>query len=191
MGSLTLPCSGQEKKDTKLSDQSKFLLCIGTHVPEIGVFPHTVREHLDGSDAIGLRFLTRGVRTMRRPFAFETAEQPLRHRIVQTCPLVPPAPANPVGRQEVSRGVTGLWTAAVRVVQQPRGGPATSQRHRPRFLPQRRSAMTPHRPTHHLSRLSIQESRHIPPALSRPSRRDCPPPTLDRVSLYQSAAPAR
>jgi hypothetical protein len=83
VGSIpTACCSGQGKKDTKLSYQRTFFIVIGAHVPAIRVLPLTVIEHLAVRDDIGLRFLTRGVRTMRGPCAFSATQKPLGNGIV-------------------------------------------------------------------------------------------------------------
>jgi TIR domain len=63
-------CCGQGKTDTQLSTPSTFCIVIGTDIPEIRVLPPAVVEHLDGSDHIVSRLLTRGVVPVRRPFAF-------------------------------------------------------------------------------------------------------------------------
>jgi site-specific recombinase XerD len=63
-------CCGQGKTDTQLSNPSKFLIFIGTDIPEIRVLPSAVVEHLDVSDNIVARLLTRGVIMVRRPLTF-------------------------------------------------------------------------------------------------------------------------
>jgi hypothetical protein len=113
-----VPCSGQGKKDTKLSYQSTFLIFIGAHVPERRVLPLTVIEHLDVRDDIGLRFLTRGVRTMRRPFTLSAPPKPLGTGIVKTVPLSPHTPDAPMVRQQGALRLTGILTPAVRMVQE-------------------------------------------------------------------------
>ena len=62
-------CSGQGKKDTKLSYQSTFFVVVRTDIPKIRMLPPAVIEHLDIIDDVVFRFLTRGVITVRRPFA--------------------------------------------------------------------------------------------------------------------------
>jgi hypothetical protein len=67
---VTRDCCGQGKTDTQLSNPSKFLIFIGTDIPEIRVLPSAVVEHLDVSDNIVARLLTRGVIMVRRPLTF-------------------------------------------------------------------------------------------------------------------------
>jgi hypothetical protein len=64
---LGRPCCGQGKTDTQLSNPSKFLIFIGTGIPEIRVLPSAVVEHLDVSDNIVARLSTRSVIMVRRP----------------------------------------------------------------------------------------------------------------------------
>jgi hypothetical protein len=63
-------CCGQGKTDTQLSNPSKFLIFIGTDIPEIRVLPSAVVEHLDVSDNIVARLSTRSVIMVRRPLTF-------------------------------------------------------------------------------------------------------------------------
>lgn len=60
-------CAGQVKTDTKLSNQSKFFILIGTNIPEIRVLPSAVVEHLNVIDNIVLRFLPGGVIALQCP----------------------------------------------------------------------------------------------------------------------------
>jgi hypothetical protein len=63
-------CSGQGKTDTQLSHPSELLIFIRTDIPERRVRPSAVVEHLDVSDNIVSRLLTRRIITVRRPLAF-------------------------------------------------------------------------------------------------------------------------
>ena len=51
------------------------------------MLPSAVVEHLNVIDHIISGFLTGGIMTMRRALALETAEEPLRDRMVQAIPL--------------------------------------------------------------------------------------------------------
>ena len=83
-------CSGQGKKDTKFSYQGTFFVVIRTDIPEIRMRPPAVIEHLDVRDDIGFGLVTRGVITVRRPFALSAPEKSLGNGIIQTIPLATP-----------------------------------------------------------------------------------------------------
>jgi hypothetical protein len=77
-----LPCSGQVKMDTKLSHLPKCFVFIGADIPQIRMLPPTVVEHLDIIDHIIAGFLPCRVIPMRRTFALQATQKPLRHCIV-------------------------------------------------------------------------------------------------------------
>jgi hypothetical protein len=93
------------------------------------MLPPAVIDHLDIRDAVVFGFLTRGVITVRRPFALSAAEKPLGHGVVKPIPLATPTPDDSMGRQQVAIRLTGLWTPAVCMVHQPCCGPTTAERH--------------------------------------------------------------
>jgi hypothetical protein len=149
-------CCGQGKTDTELSNPSNFLIFIGTDIPEIRVLPSAVVEHLDVRDNIVSCLLTRGVISVRRPLAFETAKEAFGHGIIKTLALTTPTTDDPMVCQHVLIRVTGILTAAICMMQQTGGGMTPSQCHPQRVLHQSCIDPTTHRPPYHFTRIQVQ-----------------------------------
>jgi hypothetical protein len=165
-------CSGQVKTDTQLSNQSKLFIGIGTNIPKIRMLPPAIVEHLDGINDVVPGLLTRGVITMRCPLALYTAKEPLSHRIVETLALLTPATDDPMVGSQGLVGVTGVLTATVRMVSEPRRGRATSERHPPCVLHYGGLPMMAHRPAHDFARIPVHQHRQIQPTLRCPYSSD-------------------
>jgi hypothetical protein len=143
---------------------------MGTDIPERRVRPSAVGAHLDVSDHIVARLLTRGVIMVRRPRTCSTATAWLGHRMVEPRALTTQTTADSMVCQQVLIRVTGLLTAAIRMMQQTCCGMTTSPRHPQRVLHHSCRDPTTHRPTHHLKGRHVEPRRHRPPALPRPPR---------------------
>jgi hypothetical protein len=150
-----LHCCGQGKTDTQFSNPRQVLIFMGTDIPERRVRPSAVGAHLDVSDHIVARLLTRGVIMVRRPRTCSTANESLGHRIVEPLALTTQTTDDSMVCQQVLIRVTGLLTAAIRMMQQTCCGMTTSPRHPQRVLHHSCRDPTTHRPTHHLT------ARHV------------------------------
>ena len=122
-------CCGQGKTDTQFSNPRQVLIFMGTDIPERRVLPSAVGAHLDVSDHIVARLLTRGVIMVRRPRTCSTANESLGHRIVEPLARTTQTTADSMVCQQVLIRVTGLLTAAIRIMQQTCCGMTTSPRH--------------------------------------------------------------
>jgi hypothetical protein len=140
------------------------------------MLPPAVRAHLARRHDLGCGFLTRGGRTGRRPCARSAPEKPLGHSVVQALPLAAPPADAPVVRPPGPLPLAGLWTPAVRLVQQPCCGPTTAQRQLSRRLDQRPVDRAAHGPAHDFPGLYVHQYRQISPARLCPAVRAVPRP---------------
>ena len=150
-------CSGQGKTATQLSHQRQWFIVIGTNRPEIRMLPSASVEHLDGIDDLVPRLLRRGLITMPWPLACDTAKASLSHRIGETLTLLTPTTDDPLIGSDGLGGLTGVLTAAVRMVPEPHSGSATAKRHRQGLLDQGGLHRLVPRPAHHVARRHVHQ----------------------------------
>lgn len=105
---------------------------------------------------------------MGRPRAFYTTTASLSDGIVETRALPTHTTDDPLVCPQGLIRVTGLGTAAIRMMQPPGGGTTTSQSPPQRVLNPERSKRAAHRPSPHVPGLPVPQRRHRHPALRRP-----------------------
>ena len=144
----------------------------GTSITQRRMTACRIIEPFDVPNDVLLGRSPRRVGGARDQFGFERGKETFHGRIIVTVVRTAQTGHQTVSREDVLISDAGVLTAAISMMQQARGGPATSQGHVQRGLHQVRRHRLRESPADNAARIQIEHCGQIQPALTRRDIRD-------------------
>ena len=139
-------------------------------------------KHLYVIDDVPLGLASGAVLFAACAFAFQAAEESLRHGVVPTVALAAHAALHAVAGQLPPVGLAGVLAPPIAVVDEPRSRAPSPDRHSEGGLDQIGLHRPIHRPAHDSARMQVHQRRQVKPSLPSPQAGDVAGPDSVRLA---------